>query len=55
MLWKQGDGASALRLEEFWNDLQRRLPFSLMCGYLVDCATTSSHLDPIRRLHTHVT
>ena len=55
LLWARADGASALRLEEFWNELQRHLPFSLMCGYLVDCATTSGHLDPIRRLHSHVT
>lgn len=54
LLWEQADAVSALRLEGFWNELQRDVPFSLMCGYLLDCVTCSSDLDPIRGLHNHV-
>ena len=55
LLWEQGDAGSAIRLEELWNELQRDVPFSLMCGYLLDGRTSDSDLDPIRRLHSHVT
>jgi signal transduction histidine kinase len=33
ILWEDDQEAAALRLEELWNDLQRRYPFSLCCGY----------------------
>ena len=55
LLWERGDAVSAMHLEEFWNELQRALPFSLTCGYLLDRRTTSSDLESIRRLHSHVT
>jgi MEDS: MEthanogen/methylotroph, DcmR Sensory domain len=54
ILWEQGDAASATRLEGFWNELQRDVRFSLMCGYRIDGRTNSTDLDPIRRLHSHV-
>jgi hypothetical protein len=33
VLWSAGDLAGALRLEELWHGLQRRLGFELLCGY----------------------
>jgi MEDS: MEthanogen/methylotroph, DcmR Sensory domain/His Kinase A (phospho-acceptor) domain len=32
-LWRDGNAEAALRLEEMWNDLSARYPFSLFCGY----------------------
>ena len=54
LLWERGDFAAAMRLEHFWNELQREVPFSLMCGYLLDRHTSRRDLEPIRRLHSHV-
>ena len=47
-------GRGAMRLEELWNELQSELPFSLLCGYLIDGSPDSTDLDPIRRAHTFV-
>jgi CheY-like chemotaxis protein len=33
LLWAEGKGAAALRLEELWNDLATRHVFSLFCAY----------------------
>jgi PAS domain S-box-containing protein len=33
LLWRDGNGAAAIRLEELWNDLSRRHSFSLFCAY----------------------
>ena len=33
VLWKEGNFVAALQLEELWNELQRRTPFSLFCAY----------------------
>jgi hypothetical protein len=33
LLWAQGNAAATIRLENLWNDLQRREQFSLLCGY----------------------
>jgi PAS domain S-box-containing protein len=41
LLWAEGNRAAAVRLEELWNQFQRRAPapFTLFCGYaLADCA-----------------
>ena len=54
LLWSQGRVAAAMRLEELWNELQRELPFSLLCGYLIDGSPDSTDLDPIRHVHTYV-
>jgi hypothetical protein len=54
LLWSQGQVAAALRLEELWDELQCELPFSLLCGYLIDGSPDSTDLDPIRHLHTYV-
>ena len=54
LLWSQGRVAAAMRLEELWNELQRELSFSLLCGYHIDGSPDSSDLDPIRHVHTYV-
>ena len=54
VLWSQGMTIAAMRLEELWNELQCELPFSLLCGYPIDCSTDSTDLDPIRHAHTYV-
>jgi hypothetical protein len=33
LLWDEGKVSEAIELEAAWNDLGRRLPFSLFCGY----------------------
>ena len=48
VLWSQGHTVAALRLEELWNELQSELPFSLLCGYLIDGSPDRTDLDPIR-------
>jgi hypothetical protein len=49
---------AAAQLEELWNDLRRRIPFALLCGYSSShfCDVTSvPALQRIRRLHSHET
>jgi hypothetical protein len=36
VLWAEGNVVGALRLEELWGDLQRTVPFSLLCAYASD-------------------
>jgi len=33
LLWAAGNAGAAIRLEELWNDLAKRLDFSLFCAY----------------------
>lgn len=35
LLWTRGQRGAAIHLEEMWSDLQRQLPFSLLCSYLL--------------------
>jgi hypothetical protein len=47
---------AAARLEELWNDLGTRIPFTLFCGYSSShfCdATSGEALGRIRQLHSH--
>ena len=54
LLWSERRVAAAMRLEEYWNELQRELPFSLLCGYHIEGSPDSTDLDPIRHVHTYV-
>ena len=36
VLYREGNQAAALRLEEFWNDLGHLQSFTLLCGYAMD-------------------
>ncbi len=33
LLWEKGNKIGAIRLEELWNNLQKKLPFTLYCAY----------------------
>jgi len=37
LLWAEGKREAAVRLEQMWNDLARRQPFSLRCAYPMGC------------------
>jgi hypothetical protein len=41
LLWRAGQPAAAIRLEELWNDLARLYPFGLFCGHMLDSQTPS--------------
>ncbi|SRR5581483_1510414 len=57
ILWRRGNPAAAIRLEEYWNDLCRIYDFSLFCAYLLDGFLESSYVGPvdeIGRTHTDI-
>ena len=55
LLWDDGLVSAAIELEERWNDLGRRLPFSLFCGYRADSVTGASDaLAEVCRLHHEI-
>jgi hypothetical protein len=56
-LWQAGHAELAVRLEEHWNDLLRRHPLSLFCGYTLDGLAESTYTGPfseIGRTHTNI-
>ncbi len=50
LLWEAGHVMAALELEELWNELHRRMPFSLMCAYGADSVSGSDHADDLERM-----
>ena len=53
---EQEDFAGAIRLEEMWNGLAARIPFTLLCGYSSAHFAPSSAKDALRDIcgtHTH--
>jgi hypothetical protein len=56
LLHDRGELGAALALERFWDDLQRRLGFPLLCAYL-DAGTTDGDdfLGQVCATHTHLT
>ena len=57
LLWSEGNREAAVRLEELWNELSEKLPFSLCCGYPLNAF--SNDLDAALFLkvcaeHSHV-
>lgn len=57
LLWDAGRVTLALELEELWNELAARLPFSLLCGYparLVADEGSAGSVEAVCRLHTAV-
>jgi anti-sigma regulatory factor (Ser/Thr protein kinase) len=55
LLWDAGKVSLAIELEELWNDLAARLPFSLLCGYPASVLDEQGHEDAaldVRRLHS---
>lgn len=56
LLWKDGNAAGAIALEQLWNDLADRYAYSLLCGYAVDNFLKEGGVDAFRRVctqHTH--
>lgn len=56
LLWKQGNEAGAIALEELWNELAESRRFALLCGYpldIFDIDVQRSALPEIIRVHTH--
>ncbi|MBV8073877.1 MAG: MEDS domain-containing protein [Candidatus Eremiobacteraeota bacterium] len=57
LLWTLGNRSAALRLEQFWNRLQRAYPVTLYCGYPLDIFETGFDIgavDGIMCAHTRV-
>jgi signal transduction histidine kinase/CheY-like chemotaxis protein len=46
LLWAQGNREAAIRLEELWNELATRMPFSLLCAYPIEVFHDTSHAKP---------
>jgi anti-sigma regulatory factor (Ser/Thr protein kinase) len=58
LLWDAGHVNAAIELEELWNELAGRLPFSLLCGYRAQSVSGREHTDALRavcNLHAAVT
>jgi hypothetical protein len=56
-LWKEGQRAAAVRLEELWNDLLKQSDVSLFCAYPIDILGTDFEpgtVDPLLCTHTHL-
>jgi PAS domain S-box-containing protein len=57
LLWADGQGEAAIRLEQLWNDLAREHSFYLHCAYPMNGFSRSEDSDSIRKIcaeHSHV-
>lgn len=57
LLWKQGNAAAAIRLEQLWNTLAASRRFTLLCAYSLDNFRTEPQgfdIGDVCHLHTHV-
>jgi signal transduction histidine kinase len=57
LLWREGNRAAAIRLEEMWNDLGKSHSFSLLCGYVMGNFHSAGDGEEFRAVcgnHTHV-
>src|SRR5258708_150115 len=57
LLWKDGNSAGAIRLEELWNNLSKQYSFSLFCAYPMSCfdgEVLGEQLLQVCGQHTHV-
>lgn len=56
-LWRAGNTAAAIQLEEYWNQLARIYKFCLFCGYQMDSLDERSYSTPladIGRTHSDI-
>jgi hypothetical protein len=51
ILWESGNRAAALRLEELWNGLAARLPFTLLCTYRSDACRADGYNSALETIH----
>lgn len=57
LLWKKGDPAAAVRLEQLWNRLSELQSFSLLCAYPMDLFAEAKYTQPfydICSAHSHI-
>jgi signal transduction histidine kinase/CheY-like chemotaxis protein len=57
LLWAEGNGDAAIRLEELWDELRTRQRFMLLCAYPIDAFHDISHaksFGAMTTLHTNV-
>jgi PAS domain S-box-containing protein len=55
LLWEGGQRRAAIRLEELWNELQSRHPFTLLCAYaMANFFKQPTALQHVCATHTHV-
>lgn len=57
VLWKRGQYDTAMQLEDFWNDLSKKLEFSLLCSYSMDNLDPNAYddsLELICKCHKHL-
>jgi hypothetical protein len=57
LLWKAGQYAAAVRLEQLWNRLMEQCSFSLYCAYAIDVfggEFKAANLDGVLCTHTHM-
>ena len=57
LLWKAGQFAAAIRLEQFWNKFLARWSFSLYCSYSIDIFDKTLYvgaLDGVLCNHSHL-
>src|SRR5712691_647876 len=47
VLWQRGERDTALKLEEYWNELARLQPFSLLCAYRMDNLDSDAYGGPL--------
>ena len=50
MLWKEGKIEAAIRLEQLWNELAKKHPFSLRCAYPVANFCGEKNAQPLMRV-----
>jgi PAS domain S-box-containing protein len=57
LLYDEGNRAAAICLEELWNELQKKLAFSLVCAHAIHSFRSEADDDPFLRVcsqHSHV-
>ena len=50
LLWAEGKTAEAIRIEQFWNDLEKTHAFSLLCAYPIAGCNTEGHIEPFLKM-----
>jgi signal transduction histidine kinase len=50
LLWAEGNREAAIRLEELWNELGTRQPFSLLCAYPIEAFDDTTHAMPFKQM-----
>jgi PAS domain S-box-containing protein len=54
LLWEDGKGEAAVRLEQFWDELVHAMPLSLLCAYPISSFPRGADAQPFRAIcETH--